>query len=53
MALVHVRVSRGKKITFSLIDKVKHLDLLKEKPKFGCLLLAEILKDTYLQYQNF
>ena len=52
MALVHVRVSRGKKITFSLTDKVKHLDLLKQKPKFGCLPLAEILKDTYLQYQN-
>ena len=32
MAPVHSRVSRGKKITLSLIDEVKLLDLHKQKP---------------------
>ena len=47
MTPVHSRVSRGKKITLSLTDKVKLLDLHKQKPKLGCRLLAELFKGTY------
>ena len=47
MAPVHSRVSRGKKITLSLTDKVKLLDLHKQKPKLGCRPLAELFKETY------
>ena len=47
MAPVYSRVSRGKKITLFLTDKVKLLDLYKQKPKLGCRPLAEILKKTY------
>ena len=47
MAPVHSRVSCGKKITLSLTDKVKLLDLHKQKPKLGCRSLAEPSKETY------
>ena len=47
MAPVQSRVSRGKKITLSLTDKVKLLDLHKQKPKLGCHPLAELFKETY------
>ena len=47
MAPVHSRVSRGKKIALSLTDKVKLLDLYKQKPKLGCRLLVELFKETY------
>ena len=47
MEPVHSRVSRGKKITFSLTDKVKLLDLYKQKPNLGCHQLAEVFKETY------
>ena len=47
MAPVHSRVSRGKKITLSLTDKVKLLDFHKQKPKLGCHPLAELFKETY------
>ena len=33
-----------KKITLSLTDKVKLLDLYKQKPKLGCRPLAELFK---------
>ena len=46
MAPVHSRVSRGKKITLSLTDKVKLLDLHKQKPKLGCHPLGELFKET-------
>ena len=46
MAPVHSRVSRRKKIKLSLTDKVKLLDLHKQKPKLGCRPLAELFKDT-------
>ena len=39
-------LSRGKKITLSLTDKVKFLDLHKQKPKLGCRPLAELFKET-------
>ena len=41
------RVSHGKKITLSLIDKVKLLDLHKQKPKLGDRLLVEHFKKAY------
>ena len=44
---MHSRVSRGKKITLSLTDKVNLLDLHKQKPKLGCRPLAERFKETY------
>ena len=44
---MHSRVSRGKKITLSLTDKVNLLDLHKQKPKLGCRPLAELFKETY------
>ena len=47
MAPVHSRVSCGKKITLRLTDKVKLLDLHKQKPKLGCRRLAELFKETY------
>ena len=47
MTPVHSRVSRGKKVTLSLTDKVKPLDLHKQKPKLGCRPLAELFKETY------
>ena len=47
MAPVHSRVSRGKKMTLSLNEKVKLLDLHKQKPKLGCRPLAELFKETY------
>ena len=47
MAPVHSLVSRGKKITLSLTDKVKLLDLSKQKPNLGCRPLAELFKETY------
>ena len=47
MAPVHSRLSRGKKITLSLTDKMKFLDLHKQKPKLGCRPLAELFKETY------
>ena len=46
-APVHAGVSRGKNITLSLTDKVKLLDLHKQKPKLGCRPLAELFKETY------
>ena len=46
MAPVHSRVSCGKNIMFSLTDKVKLLDLHKQKPKLGCRPLAELFKQT-------
>ena len=46
MAPVNLRVSRGKNITLSLTEKVKLLDLHKQKPKLGCRPLAEHFKDT-------
>ena len=46
MAPAHSHVSRGKKITLSLTDKVKLLDLCKQKPKLDCP-LAELFKKTY------
>ena len=46
MASVHSRVSRGKKITLSLTDKVKLLDLRKQKPKLGYRPLTELFKET-------
>ena len=48
MAAVHSRMRRGKKITLSPTDKVKLLDLHKQKPKFGCHPLAELFKETYI-----
>ena len=45
MTPVHSRVSRGKKITLSLTDKVKLLDLHKQKPKLGCHPLAKLFKN--------
>ena len=45
-APAHSHVSRGKKITLSLTDKVKLLDLCKQKPKLDCP-LAELFKKTY------
>ena len=36
MAPVQSRVSRGKKITLSLTDKVKLFNLHKQKPQLGC-----------------
>ena len=47
MASVHSRVSRGKKITLSLTDKARLLDLHKQKPEPGCRPLAELFKETY------
>ena len=47
MAPVHSRVSCGKKITLPLTDKVKLLDLNKQKPKLVCRQLAELFKETY------
>ena len=47
MAPVHSRVSRGKKIMLSLTEKMKLLDLHKEKPKLRCLPLAGLFKETY------
>ena len=47
MTPVYSRMSRGKKITPSLIDKVRFLDLHKQKPKLGCRSLAELFKVTY------
>ena len=47
MAPVHSHVSRGKKITLSLTDKMKLLDLNKQKPKLGYLALTELFKKTY------
>ena len=47
MAPAHSRVSRGKKITLSLTDKAKLLDLHKQKPELGCCPLAELFKETY------
>ena len=47
MAPVHSRVCRGKKITLFLTDKVKLLNLHKQKPKLGCRPLAELFKETY------
>ena len=46
MAPAHSHVSRSKKITLSLTDKVKLLDLYKQKPTLGCP-LAELFKETY------
>ena len=46
MAPEHSRVSRGKKTTLSLTDKVKLLDLHKQKPELGCRPLAKIFKET-------
>ena len=46
MTPVYTSVSRGKKITFSLTNKVKILDLRKQKPKFGCRPLPELFKET-------
>ena len=40
-------MSSGKKITLSLNDKVKLLDLHIQKPKLGCRTLAELFKETY------
>ena len=47
MAPVQSRVSRGKNITVSLTDKMRLLDLRKQKPRFGCRPLAELFKETY------
>ena len=47
MAPVHSLVNRGKKITLFLTDKVKLLDLSKQKPNLGCRPLAELFKETY------
>ena len=47
MTPVYSRMSRGKKITPSLIDKVRFLDLHKQKPKLGCRSLAELFKVIY------
>ena len=44
IAPVHSRVGRGKKIASFLIDKVKLLDLHKQKPKLGCHPLAELFQ---------
>ena len=44
MAPVHSRVSRGKKIMLSLTEKMKLLDLHKEKLR--CLPLAGLFKET-------
>ena len=46
MTPVHSRVSRGKKITLSLTDKVKLLDLHKQKPELRCCPLVELFKET-------
>ena len=46
MAPVHSHVSRGKKITLFLTDKMKLLDLNKQKPKLGYLALTELFKKT-------
>ena len=40
-------MSRGKKITLSLTNKVKLLDLHKLKPKIGCRQLGERFKEAY------
>ena len=40
-------VSRVKKITLSLTEKLKLLDLHKQKPKLDCRPLAELFKETY------
>ena len=42
MARVHSCVSHGKTVTLSLTDKLKLLDLRKQKPKLICLPLAEL-----------
>ena len=47
MAPVQSRVSRGKNITISLTDKMRLLDLHKQKLRFGCRPLAELFKETY------
>ena len=47
MSPVHLRVSRGKNITLSLTNKVKLLNLHKQKPKPSCRPLAELSKETY------
>ena len=44
---MHSCVSRGKKITLSLTNKVKLLDLHKQKPKLGCRQLGERFKEAY------
>ena len=44
MTPVLSRVSCGEKVTLSLTDKVKLLDLHKQKPKLGCHPLAELSK---------
>ena len=44
LAPVHSRMSRSKKNTVSLTDKLKLLDL--QKPKLGCRSLAELFKET-------
>ena len=49
---VHSPMSRGKKIILSLNDKMKILDLLKQKPKLGCRSLAERFKEG-LRIWNF
>ena len=46
MAPVNLRVSRDKNIKLSLTEKVKLLDLHKQKPKLGCRPLAEHFKET-------
>ena len=47
MTPVHSRVTCNKKITFSLTDKVKLLDLHKQNPKRSCYPLAELFKEIY------
>ena len=44
---MHLRVSRSKNITLSLTNKVKLLNLHKQKPKPSCRPLAELSKETY------
>ena len=44
LAPVHSRMSRSKKNTVSLTDKLKLLDL--QKPKLGCRSLAELFKEA-------
>ena len=44
---MHSSVSRGKKITLSITDKVKLLDLKKQKPNLGCHPLSELFKEIY------
>ena len=53
MAPVHSHVSRGKKITLFLTDKMKLLDLNKQKPKLGYLALTELFKKTTSRSVNY